>query len=387
MKRMIICCVVLAFFILTSASMWEGAAAVATGSDLPEKGFFVATNSFPRNTVIDLTNLENNKSIRVIVAGTLETPGLLALVSKEAAGMIGMNPSSISRIRMIQPTDPASYLRFTENNEDGILYYDSGDVITEEKYRERIAAQNRSETQAARPSSSYPQEIEWEPGWARSSEFADIFAPENELPPSVPAAKDVPPVELAEAKPELDEIPKTAPEIKEPLIAQTPQIIEEKKPDTAPVTPKPEPALEDLYKYTLVPAPQRPPESNGIYGIDPSSIIPGITRITETAKMTDTAPKEDIKPPFKNNYSFESLLVSNLKAGSFYVQIASIQAPELIEGILSRIDTAYREVVCVQKSGQSAYRILLGPLNQGESGAILQRFKSIGYKDAFIRKG
>jgi len=31
------------------------------------------------------------------------------------------------------------------------------------------------------------------------------------------------------------------------------------------------------------------------------------------------------------------------------------------------------------------FRILLGPLNQGESGAMLQRFKSIGYSDAFIR--
>jgi hypothetical protein len=390
----IVVCVILAFFLLTSASMWEGSAAVAAGSDLPEKGFFAATNSFPRNTVIDLTNLENNKSIRVIVAGNLETPGLLALISKEAAEIIGMNSGSISRIRMVQPSEPAAYLRFTEDNEAGIFNYDSGNVITEEKYRESIAVLNKTAVESKEVLSAYPQEIEWKPEWGNSYEIVDLFNPENELPS--PAENDFfseldeteDYLTEAEDEPELAEIFENEKEselIEEPVIVQIPQIIEEKKPETVYVTPNPEPAFEEIYEYTLVPAPQRPPEQNSIYGIDPSSIIPGIANVKETA-VKETVPVVDIVPPFVNNFSFESLVVSNLKAGSFYVQIASIQAPELVEGILSRIDKDYRDVVCVQKSEQSAYRILLGPLNHGESGAILQRFKSIGYKDAFIRQ-
>jgi hypothetical protein len=33
------------------------------------------------------------------------------------------------------------------------------------------------------------------------------------------------------------------------------------------------------------------------------------------------------------------------------------------------------------------YRVLVGPVNLGESGALLQRFKRSGYKDAFIKQG
>jgi hypothetical protein len=32
------------------------------------------------------------------------------------------------------------------------------------------------------------------------------------------------------------------------------------------------------------------------------------------------------------------------------------------------------------------YRILIGPVNLGESGALLQRFK-LRYNDAFVRQG
>jgi hypothetical protein len=66
------------------------------------------------------------------------------------------------------------------------------------------------------------------------------------------------------------------------------------------------------------------------------------------------------------------------------VQVASLRELELVESALGRIDADYKPIV--YKDDGNWYRILLGPLNQGESGAILQRFKSIGYKDSFIRQ-
>jgi hypothetical protein len=98
----------------TSASVWEGAAAAAPRGALPDEGYYAATNSFPRNTVVDITNLETGKSIRVIVSSGLDTPGLLATLSEEAAGSIGLQPRSIGRIRMTQPSDPIAFSRFTE---------------------------------------------------------------------------------------------------------------------------------------------------------------------------------------------------------------------------------------------------------------------------------
>ncbi|MDR2176819.1 MAG: SPOR domain-containing protein [Treponema sp.] len=99
---------------LTGASVWEGAAAMAPRGDLPEDGYYAATNSFPPNTVVDIINLETGKSIRAIVASGLNTPGLLAILSPDAASRIGLGTKTIGRIRMSQPEDPIAFARFTE---------------------------------------------------------------------------------------------------------------------------------------------------------------------------------------------------------------------------------------------------------------------------------
>jgi hypothetical protein len=88
----------LIFMSLSGASVWEGAAAVSSGGEFPDSGFYVATNSFPRNTVVDITNLETGKTVRGIVAAGLDSPGLLAMISKECAEAIGLQSRSIGRI-------------------------------------------------------------------------------------------------------------------------------------------------------------------------------------------------------------------------------------------------------------------------------------------------
>jgi hypothetical protein len=103
-----------ALVLLPNASVWEGAAAAAAPGDLPDEGYYAATNSFPRNTVVDIVNLETGKSIRVIVAAPLDSPGLLAVLSRDAAAGIGLQPRFIGRIRMTQPSDPIAFSRFTE---------------------------------------------------------------------------------------------------------------------------------------------------------------------------------------------------------------------------------------------------------------------------------
>lgn len=116
MKRpwMLGCIAVVSLFLLPASSVWEGAAVQADGGLLPEKGYFIATSSFPRNTLVDIVNLENNRSLRVVVVQELDTAGLLALVSKEAAEYLGMRPRVVTRIRMSMPADPIAFSRFNE---------------------------------------------------------------------------------------------------------------------------------------------------------------------------------------------------------------------------------------------------------------------------------
>ncbi|MCL2440293.1 MAG: septal ring lytic transglycosylase RlpA family protein [Treponema sp.] len=133
MKTRILFFIITALLFFQSSSPWEGAAGIASDGELPASGFFVATNSFPRNSVVDITNIENGRTIRVVVANTLNSPGLLAIVSREAAEFIGMRSGSISRIRMLSPSDPIAYQRFNERISQEPVRPESEPVIKSEE--------------------------------------------------------------------------------------------------------------------------------------------------------------------------------------------------------------------------------------------------------------
>jgi cell division septation protein DedD len=104
---------------------------------------------------------------------------------------------------------------------------------------------------------------------------------------------------------------------------------------------------------------------------------PPITQTTETPAAY--APPSDFSP-------FQAPLISSLERGKWYVQLGVYTRPDNVEDEIIRIGSAYP--VAIQNIGTDTspmFRVLLGPLNQGESGAMLQRFKSIGYADAFVR--
>ena len=100
----------ISLFFLVGASVWEGAAEFS--GDLPETGYYIATNSLPINTVVDVTNLENGKFAQLVVSSGLNTSGFLALLSKDAANLLGIEKGSLSRIRMSQNPDPLAFSRF-----------------------------------------------------------------------------------------------------------------------------------------------------------------------------------------------------------------------------------------------------------------------------------
>jgi hypothetical protein len=498
MRKKIVVCVIAALCLFVSASPWEGAAAVAPEGELPGNGRYIATNSFPRNTVVDIVNIETNKSTRVIVARSLDSPGLLAIVSREAAELIGMRPGSVSRIRMTQPSDPVAYVRFTESLASGIPDYDSGDVITEERYVEEFvnpstppgsvavvppAVPPAPPAFAAAPDTGYPAYV-LEPEWsgAKSNtgsiagsardiiDLPPIYIPSEKKPEIVPSVLPVKIAEtetgkeeekeevaevsdvsgkIAETEPEdteiTDEIPEKLAdaeteeseedELNEDAgkIAETEpadEVKTEETPEkTAEVFPEDDSEAvavyvpddeyfegdfpeeretiageEDEHKddtekpsvaagYNMVPADERPPSS--VYGLDPALIISGITNgsksetvkpetsYSETSYPKASYPETPVKTnTFDSEYNFSAQRITKLESG-YYVQLASFDSAESVQSGISRIEQRYEPKV--YKDGDKWYRILLGPLNQGESAAILARFKSIGYKDAFVR--
>jgi hypothetical protein len=441
-------CVAASLLLLVGSSTWEGAAGIAPEGVLPASGRYIATNSFPRNTVVDITNIETNRSTRVIVAGSLDSPGLIAVVSREAAELIGMRSGSVSRIRMIQPSDPIAYLRFTEGLSSGIPEYDSGNVINEDSLLDDVY---RNDTY--RPSVSVPETPEpvpqiaspgrlsgpsyiLEPEWSERSGRSIVDLPGFDLPPvqsfpeqrieeqiSEPPRTSALPVEQESVITEqpreetFDEFPiitgtmrgeviKDVPEFisgmnlndinkavsefiseapREEVIKDVPEFImdvprtEIVKQETERVEQVVEqPKEQEQPEYVLVPVEERPPE-NGIYGINPEDIIQGAV-IAEPERETARP-----VPPVVTDSTFSVPRIYELDRGWYYVQVAAVDSPESVERMISQIDRSYRPVV--YRDGDNWYRILLGPLNQGESAAVLQRFRSIGYSDAFVRQG
>jgi len=402
MKIKILFIIAIVLFSFLSASPWEGAAAIAPEGELPRKGRYIATNSFPVNTVVDIVNIETNKSTRVIVASGLESPGLLAIISREAGELIGMRSGSIGRIRMIQPSDPIAYLRFIEGLSSGITDYDSGNVITEGNFKPYYLDNNTQPDN----STGYILEPEWIspvprkiidlPAYTDIDEFPYIAFPDDKIPGEIAKAVPENPVIIEEIYPE--EIAKAVPEnpvITEEIypeeiartVPENPVIIEETYPEEIAKAVPEDPAIieetlvevikitEDIKKknenkeveYTLIPAEERLPPK-GVYGIDPAKIIPESVPVKTSPKSNFTVP-----------------VITKLDSGWYYVQLAAFTGPELIESAINGIDKNYKPVVF--NEGENKYRILLGPLYHGESAAVLQRFKSIGYKDAFVRQG
>jgi len=422
MKKRLTLIIIVSLLLFQSASPWEGSATVAPNGELPITGFYIATNAFPKNTVVDITNIENGRKTRVIVSNTLTSPGLLAVVSREAAELIGMRAGSISRIRMIQPSDPMAYLRFTESMVTQTPEYDSGNVIDEEKLLDDVYKKdtftppdvvNQPGEKPSVPPSA-PGYIVDEPEWGGSGRLQIVDVPGFLVEPTEPTKTD----ELAELAEQnkADQIP---PDLENEKLLENELLKETEKPkQIAEADEKPpKEIVKDVPKFTeetpkqevvkevspwqdkvevattppdtetqkqpdvfeLVETSPNPPPS-GVYGIDPNDIISGIA--TTPPQKTDDLPKENIPSTMNLNPSIRT--IDRLDRGKYYVQVVALSA-DLVENAYRQIDRSFAPVVF--KGTDNKYRILIGPLNQGESAAVLVRFKSIGYKDAFVRIG
>jgi hypothetical protein len=84
---------------LCAESAWEGTSTMSRYGEFPDSGNYGASNSFPRNTVIKVKNLENGKETTVIIVDRLEDSGIFLLVSKDAAEELGISSGEISRVR------------------------------------------------------------------------------------------------------------------------------------------------------------------------------------------------------------------------------------------------------------------------------------------------
>jgi len=410
MKKRLTIIIIASFLLFQGAdSTHEGLAAVAPNGVLPPKGLFVTTNRFPKNTLVEITNIENGKKANAVyVTDNWTNPGILAVVSHEVAELLGMREGSECRIRMIKIIAPYAFINPLPERQNAPVF--DPENIDEEKLEKDLYGNDKFPPVASQPTVTPIDPPTWPPyivgdEWLEkngSSQIVDLHGyppPVTQTPPDNKFEKEIVeplyitehhdedkdknlPTEMNEIHPK-EEIVKEVPE----FITQTPrpEVIKEVSPwqdkvevaalpiqpevVTPPIQRETEQKRTNQQIYELVESPLNPPPF-GVYGIDPNDIISGIT---STPKETEMA---NLNPSIRT--------IPSLDRGKYYVQVAALSA-DLVENAFRQIDRRFNPGVF--KGSDNLYRILIGPLNQGESAAVLVRFKSIGYKDAILRIG
>ena len=129
--------------------------------------------------------------------------------------------------------------------------------------------------------------------------------------------------------------------------------------------------LDPRYFIGPIPQPARPPQP-------PARII------NAPQPAPQTPPQAAV--PAASGSIFSVPIISQLEGGKQYVQIGAFTRPDTLETAVYRANRSYP--LAVQTGGSNdtlVYRLLIGPLNAGESAAALQSVRSRGFPDAFIR--
>ena len=204
---------------------------------------------------------------------------------------------------------------------------------------------------------------------------------DEETPADIPeetteSEDDVPAAEAFEAD-ELDDLP--AETEAEPETEVSEETIEENETD-------------EYEAIVLVPADANPPESEedeveDVISEDDIDAIDEEITLTPLVEETPAEPEEP-KPEPKAVTSYDKYMVpslKNLESGKYYIQIAVYSSEDNILDVINKYGTNY-PITIVPMAGGSSKQILIGPVTMDEYKVVLERFKSYGFKDAFLRK-
>lgn len=203
-------------------------------------------------------------------------------------------------------------------------------------------------------------------------------APHEEAPPTGLAR--VP----AEREP-IDELPEEIAQLaepREPQIAEPPDPVPRIEPDfpeiVDPRLPEAEPAE---------PAPERPEPEPGPAPEprEPRRVLEDLLVDPDTDPPVDPEPEEPVTPAPVNDLP----LVDELEDGAYYLQVAAYRSPEGARSVVDGLEERYYPVAVTTIGDEEGdvYRIFVGPLSRDERGAVLFDVRSLGYGDAFVRRG
>ncbi len=181
-----------------------------------------------------------------------------------------------------------------------------------------------------------------------------------------------------------DELPEMNSENSEPVENETPEAVPYVDSENVEAGPLSEENSEESYEpIVLVPAESNPPESAG----KPAEVYKNEVSAKPAENKAEERAAEG-KKPGASKKSLEKYKVSSLKeleSGKYYIQIAVLADENNLKDTVSKFEKRYPVTLVPLASGK-ATQVMIGPLGMDEYGAVLNRFKKSGYKDAFLRK-
>lgn len=479
MKRSIavlLCGTVLALASMSAAwAVWEGNAGIAGASEFPGPGLFARSDLFPRNTIVEIINLEKDITTRVVITGPSGVPGVVAILSPEAAAALNIKAGTVNRVRISVPpvtserpapgtvrgtegdaildpdVNPAAAVNpslplsaIASPGADPLVPLPAEEEPTEEtipaaepvQVPETVATEEPSEV--AEPAASDEIAIQSEPPAAETvaeepaaeETPADIEAPSSleiagisgepvvttpaepepepiaevaEEPAAEPVAEPVVESEPAEseeivtlvpAEPNPPEAVETVPP--ESDVESTDEVASVSEPVEAPETPLGvtelgEPAVPEAVESPRVAdvpvTPDAPKDSPVVLPPAQPIVEPIVEETPAVAVTTPQPPVAKAEPERANLGSIDLPYITSFVKGGYYIQIASYADPVNA----ARVVAAYgkRYPVAVERSegrGGTVLKVYIGPVKKDEFGAVLERFRQNGFKDAFVKK-
>lgn len=181
-----------------------------------------------------------------------------------------------------------------------------------------------------------------------------------------------------------DELPEMNAENSEPVENERPEAVPYVDSENVEAGPLSEENSEESYEpIVLVPAESNPPESAG----KPAEVYKNEVSAKPAENKAEERAAEG-KKTGASKKSLEKYKVSSLKeleSGKYYIQIAVLADENNLKNTVSKFEKQYPVTLVPLASGK-ATQVMIGPLGMDEYGAVLNRFKKSGYKDAFLRK-
>ncbi len=326
-------------------AVWEGNGGIGSPTEFPAKGLFVRSDMFPKHTLLEITNLEKNKTSRAIVIGPSGIPGLLISISPDLGNKLRIPYGKVVRVRILTPSP------VQEIGDDGLEIFTSNLETKDGDDNPSMLIANNTK----------PEPVEIEPPKKEPVEEAPIVEdgkdyvffddvetePVKQIPiPTEPEPKEVPPTSPIEEENNLvfyDDLA-TEPVNEVPI---KPEPVPEPEPEPEPI-PEPIPVVE--------PEPVAEPEP---------VVVPEPVEEPEPLPEPEPAPEPEPEP------------VTTVKMEtSTYMEPTDMRPPRLIDGI-NYIDPKEKDI------DESSVKIL--PVNEENAPIASEENKEVqnidGIKD------